>query len=70
MSNSLPEGYRAIHVKDGVLTVVMDFSQMCKMSEPFINYKGERYKRGCLQVVPLNLASDVCSCREYELVTE
>lgn len=68
-SAELPKGYHVWTEAAEVITIaVTDFLLILVDAEPFINYDGRIWKRGPLVCIPIELASNVCSMREYELV--
>lgn len=66
---SLPKGYQIYEVKENSIVVaVTDFSLMIEEAPKYITYVFKVYERGMLECIPSNLASTVCSMREYNFL--
>jgi len=61
----MPTGYYPIFIEKNRLTVGMDFSHFNQEAIERITFNGSSYKRGSLTIIPDDLVSDCCSCREY-----
>ena len=68
--NTLPTGYTVWAESAEQLTIAMtDFMLMFKDAEVYIDYDGRTWRRGDLTMIPPECSGNVCSMREYHLVT-
>ncbi len=62
----LPQGYRVISSEGNKIVVGMfDFLLMFEDAKPVIEYQGEKYRRGMIELIPSGLVGHCCSCREH-----